>query len=926
MSDRRGRLGLFGWAVGWAVLGLLVVLALVDGARPWRRLQVEFLRLEADHLVRRRAAELDRRSERLAELETRAEEARRGLDDRLAEVAELEGEISQLEGQRRRAEERWRKARETGAVDQARAARREAEALAEGVSGRREQRATLFFDLEAVERERGLELAEVERIDQQLETVGRLAWLRDLPWLGGFVPPVAIRERVAEAAVRRLAAKGGRDVGFAPGGPVPVERCTTCHLGADRDDLAETNWSPPFRPHPRRNLFVGPDSPHPVERFGCVVCHGGEGRATDFAHAGHRPRDERQAADWRARFGGGAVARGAGLRPATDVSATMVPASMLEASCGRCHPGTLVSASFLEAAPALIAGRRLRGRLGCDGCHRDPETSASPSPRPWAPSLAMIASKTTSSRLERRLAAPGSHPWIDDLFVPLPDEPSIEGTAEAIARTERLAVVSALWQKSRRVELEEAPAGDAERGEQLFETLGCRACHVLRGADDQGQGVVDPRRLHGRSLASVGDRPSSWLFHWLLDPAGVEPGTRKADPGLDRDEAADLTAFLLATHAPAETDEERPPVDTALRDRLVLRELEALETLEDAAARLAAMGERERTLFLGERRLERRGCRGCHALAPRRVAGSEIAGAPAPPLDPPRLAPWLGGSDDGFSTHHYPVFRLSAEEARGVRLAWMADGPMSPGRSTGGELVEAMGCVGCHGFAGVPGALEDLESESPSETLPIALEVPPLDDIGTRLRPVWLTDLFSGAGGTAVRPWSKVRMPRYDLEPEEIESLVGFFLAREGVSWVDLEPAVADERQLALGRAAWELLQCDNCHLHRPSYDSVARRLRADWTADWLLDPRRHSVETAMPAVFVASEGAEPDSAFLLGSLEAPMFTTQYQRLRQVFDSEQELRDEVRDPQRMAEALRAWLWHRSKTPRDELQDDRRSDR
>ena len=36
-----------------------------------------------------------------------------------------------------------------------------------------------------------------------------------------------------------------------------------------------------FRTHPRLNLMVGSESPHPSNNFGCTPCHGGNGVAVD---------------------------------------------------------------------------------------------------------------------------------------------------------------------------------------------------------------------------------------------------------------------------------------------------------------------------------------------------------------------------------------------------------------------------------------------------------------------------------------------------------------------------------------------------------------------------------------------------------------------------------------------------------------------
>src|SRR5512147_205215 len=59
-----------------------------------------------------------------------------------------------------------------------------------------------------------------------------------------------------------------------------VDRCRTCHLGID--DPAFAGAAAPFTTHPGTWLAT-----HPADRFGCTVCHDGQGQATDYAYAAH---------------------------------------------------------------------------------------------------------------------------------------------------------------------------------------------------------------------------------------------------------------------------------------------------------------------------------------------------------------------------------------------------------------------------------------------------------------------------------------------------------------------------------------------------------------------------------------------------------------------------------------------------------------
>ena len=99
------------------------------------------------------------------------------------------------------------------------------------------------------------------------------------------------------------------DVNFAT---VPrVDRCITCHKNIDRKDPPpdEVSWRTkhkvdviewsklpePLNNHPRLDLFVSDNSPHPASKFGCTVCHWGWDRETSFSRAGHTPDAEEKA-------------------------------------------------------------------------------------------------------------------------------------------------------------------------------------------------------------------------------------------------------------------------------------------------------------------------------------------------------------------------------------------------------------------------------------------------------------------------------------------------------------------------------------------------------------------------------------------------------------------------------------------------------
>lgn len=113
--------------------------------------------------------------------------------------------------------------------------------------------------------------------------------------------------------------------------------------------------------HPRLDLFVGPNSPHPMAKFGCVVCHAGQGASTEFGGAGHSPHDASQAALWLQQYGG--VTSGS--------SDPMLAARFTEAACLKCHHQVtdLIVKGNKSEAPRLVQGYQIAQELGCFGCH-----------------------------------------------------------------------------------------------------------------------------------------------------------------------------------------------------------------------------------------------------------------------------------------------------------------------------------------------------------------------------------------------------------------------------------------------------------------------------------------------------------------------------------------------------------------------------
>ena len=112
-----------------------------------------------------------------------------------------------------------------------------------------------------------------------------------------------------------------------------VDRCVTCHVGVD--DPRMTGVPRPFAVHPGHIL----DS-HPADRFGCTICHHGQGAATSFEEA------KAESADW---------------------EYPLLPPELTEATCGTCHdPARLPK----QQVSLLLEGMELYQKKSCGSCHK----------------------------------------------------------------------------------------------------------------------------------------------------------------------------------------------------------------------------------------------------------------------------------------------------------------------------------------------------------------------------------------------------------------------------------------------------------------------------------------------------------------------------------------------------------------------------
>jgi cytochrome c2 len=394
----------------------------------------------------------------------------------------------------------------------------------------------------------------------------------------------------------------------------------------------------PYASHPRLDLFVGSQSPHKMNEFGCTVCHNGQGSATEFKWASHTPDSESQRRDWR---------RGHGWFDNRNWQYPMSPRRFTESACLKCHHEVVdlePSTRFPDSpAPRLLRGHQLIRKYGCYGCHEingyegtqrvGPDLRLEPHPaaaareqgrqdvappgrmRRVGPSLRSVAHKLDADFLHAWLTGPRQ-------VRPTTSMPQFffqwnhlaEGSEyEAV---EIRALVAFLGQRTQPFEYLRPPvnitpcatAEQVARGKILFQTRGCLACHehqdfpdakAQRNRDD----ILLGQDLSGLAAKLRGENGRRWLYSWIRQPTRYAPRTRMPAQPLDpltqkdsagkvvavTDPADDIAAYLLATTNSTAAPQLRDQRDRDALNRLVKEHLRDSFT-ETKAEQYAASG------------------------------------------------------------------------------------------------------------------------------------------------------------------------------------------------------------------------------------------------------------------------------------------------------------------------------------------------
>ncbi len=338
----------------------------------------------------------------------------------------------------------------------------------------------------------------------------------------------------------------------------------------------------PYISHPRLDLFVGPTSPHPLDRFGCTICHQGQGSETAFKMATHTPDNLKQASLWGREYG---------WFNNEDWNYPMFSHRFEESGCLKCHHEVVdlePSRKFPEPpAPKLVEGYEVIRRYGCFGCH-EINGYGGPNGR-VGPDM----------RLEPQYYAAGAQLLVDS----------------GLARANKQAVT---WAKT----LETHPENDAAR-KALYELVVAQAAELKKS----GKAQLDAASLKMESVLKEVDNPGTlrkvgpslrhvkskvgydFLTDWIANPRDFRPDTRMPRFFGNFDHLAEDPHGL-------EQAKQLEPIEIRAAAEYLLTASQPFTYLEPPAGMIPANekdpAEQAAAVTRGKAVFELRGCLACH--------------------------------------------------------------------------------------------------------------------------------------------------------------------------------------------------------------------------------------------------------------------------------------------------------------------------
>jgi mono/diheme cytochrome c family protein len=591
-----------------------------------------------------------------------------------------------------------------------------------------------------------------------------------------------------------------------------ADRCQSCHVAID--STASASYQQPFAPHPGRFLFL---DRHPPDRFGCTVCHGGQGRATTSPAKAHG-----QVRYW--------------LEP-------MLARSHVTASCLKCHPDP----SALRGAEKLQAGLELFKRYACYGCHKVAGYENLPRP---GPPLTEVGKKINYSWLVK---------WIKN---PRSITPDARMPNFGLSDEEAHAVADFLFSFTRKERIDYRASTIApeliEQGRTLYNTSRCGICHP---ANNRGG---EFKEVYGPDLSFEGSKIQQldWLLGRVREPKKYVPETVMPRYRLTEPQLRALASYLASEFVDSELEESK-------RTRPEPMAQESVERGRQLVSKYGCFNCHEIRGFEKEGKLGPE----LSTVASKPLEQFDFGRAQISRSHESWFQTKLKSPRAFSQDLKMPDYQLADEEIEALTTVLLAltreklpsryvvPPPASSFTLAGkaGQLIDDVKCLTCHSIRGRGGRF-----------------APDLSFEGSAVEEAWLQDFLRAPD--IIRPLLK-QMPKFNLTDREVTLLMQFIkttLVDERIPEDSKSELLLRAQEIQAGKEIYERNSCRACHQIEqaggavgPNLTTIGERL----TLGYLLE-RTKNARTFRPQIVEPHYGfSDAEAAALaryLKSLQKP--------------------------------------------------------
>jgi mono/diheme cytochrome c family protein len=587
-----------------------------------------------------------------------------------------------------------------------------------------------------------------------------------------------------------------------------ADRCRSCHIGVDNPEAPR---QAPLSPHPDI-------SPHAFERFGCTVCHEGDGFATRLP----------------------------------DAHDKLLPSQLVEASCGKCHG---LEGPGIEEAPTYSAGYELLNEKTCSGCHL---LSGDKKDEYYGPNLLGINSKVSRDWLAKWLKDPQKYLPASRMANFLMKKNEIDAIADFLLSQNMPEETADVFYKDKEAEqkiIEELSDDEldelVDKGKETFGRLRCLSCHTLNGKG----GTIGPE------LSRISQKTSrSWLSAWIRSPSTYNAHTKMPTFNMTSMERLSLIEYLIWESEINELDEDEDQEE-------ILPEQTVTES-DDGTLN-------GRDVFMAM------GCVNCHqlpgikanpefapslkALADKKIEKIDFGKTEIPRTLPDYIAVKMQNPRGYGDKLKMPFFGFSPEETGRLTavLLGRSDSVSSsyqlqkqtvnipPPAGEMGRIFARYKCLSCHQLGGQGGKL-----------------APDLAFEGSKVRKEWLKKYLTKP--YAIRPYLVERMPRFNMTTQEADIVADYAELVLRNNEIDTKPH-STKGDLDIGRRLYfDKYTCQSCHsingeggYYGPALENVAERLKIAWLDTRLVSAHPYEPGAREPALSIPDEERKDLLAFL---------------------------------------------------------------